>query len=128
MSGDEHDYSDTPPEAWEHRGGENDGWQGVVACDHAVSWVLREVVNVDWQAIVARVRPGREDALRRFFAFIEDALEQFSRNGRNWLIVCLFESQPRTEDVLEYLGPRTVEALREAQSTSGLVSPVGRWA
>ncbi len=124
---DEYDYSDTPPASWEHRGGENDGWQGVLACDHAVTWILGKVVHVDRRAKAAGVRPGREDALRRFFAFIEDALERSSRSGRNWLIVCLFEAQPWTEDVLEYLGSRTVEALREAQSRSGLVPPAGRW-
>lgn len=120
----EYDYTDsqvagTPEQPPDER------WGGIVALEHARTWIATVALDVDRGARHARVRAGYEDALLRFFAFIELALERLPRSARSWVEVGLFEGERWTEDVLEYLGPRTVEALREAQQSFD--DPVGRW-
>ena len=114
------------PSSGSELGTEDEHWMPYIACARAKTWLATDALAIDFVMKSARVRPGREDAVRRFFEFIETAFAR-SRGGlRQGTIVCLFEATPWIEDLSEYLGPCTLEALRQAQGRN-LIRPVGRW-
>jgi hypothetical protein len=101
------------------------------ALGHARSWLEDDAIKVWWVPLRARVRPGCEDAVRRFWAFVEEQAQAGAGDVElaNLLQIECFEGAGWVEDVGEYLGPRTRELLVDAQD--GLArsnGQVGRWA
>ena len=101
------------------------------ALGHARIWLEDHAIKVRWVPLRASVRPGREDVVRRFWAFVED--QALAGAGdvalENLLQIECFEGVGWVEDLGEYLGPRTRELLVDAQD--GLAhsnGQIGRWA
>lgn len=107
----------------------DDPWARTIALDDAVVWIEDVALDVDRRAQTCAVRPDGEDALRRFFGYLEQVLETSTdEHGDVWLAVELFEGIPWTEDVIEYLGPRTRALLLHAQDALRMDNCwIGRW-
>ena len=109
---DEYDLSEW---ADEPSGPDDDGWAQTIALADAVQWIEREALIVKRRRESTARRPERADVLRRFFAYIEQAIADTPDDDRGWIMVELFEGIPWVEDVIDVLGPQTVEQLRVAQ-------------
>ncbi len=76
----------------------------------------------------ASVRLGCEQRFAQLWGLIEEALLDADDQLKTVLMIELFEGVGWTEDVLQYLGPRTRELLREAQSVlQPYNDQIGRW-
>ena len=74
------------------------------------------------------MRPGGEDALRRFFDYFEPLASDPDRDVKNLLMIELFEDIPWVQDVIDYVGPHTRAVMARAQEhLSWCNSAVGRW-
>jgi hypothetical protein len=94
----------------------------------ARTWIERNALDIDHGACVARVRPGGEDALRRFFAYFEPLASDPDRDVRNLLMIELFESVPWVQDVIHYVGPDLRAVMAQAQTQlAWSSSAIGRW-
>ena len=101
------------------------------ALGHARIWLEDHAIKIWLVPLRARVRPGREDVVRRFWAFVEDQAQAGAGDValENLLQIECFEGVGWVEDLGEYLGPRTRELLVDAQD--GLArsnGQIGRWA
>jgi len=109
-------------------GGPDDAWARTIALADAVRWIEDHALIVKRRRMSTSVRPGGADPLDRFFAYIEEHLRSAPAQDRGWISVELFEGIPWVEDVLDHLGPRTVELLREAQIDLRRFNRwIGRW-
>ena len=64
---------------------------------------------------MARVRPGGEDALRRYFGYFETLAADLERDVQNLLEIELFEGVVWVQDVIDYVGPQTRAVMSRAQ-------------
>jgi hypothetical protein len=78
-------------------------------------WLMTEVLDRPLFGRKVTVRPGREDDMRAFWAFVERATAEGDRDVHTLLQIELFEGIYWTEDVVEWLGPRTRALLDEAR-------------
>jgi hypothetical protein len=101
--------------AGEPRRPEDDGWAQTIALADAVQRIERTALKVDRRRESTARRPEGEDMLRRFCAYMEQVIAETPEDDRGWIMVELFEGVPWIEDVIDVLGPRTVELLRVAQ-------------
>jgi len=103
-------------------------WLPYVAVADARMWVEEHVLQIDPVACVARVRPGREDALRRYFEYFETLAPDLERDMQNLLEIELFEGVVWVQDVIDYVGPQTRAVMGRAQEhLAWCNSAVGRW-
>ena len=106
----------------------DDAWARTTALANAVRWIEQEALAISRAERAAVIRPDRADAIRRFFTYMETVIAGASDDDRGWIMVELFEGIPWTEDVIEVLGPRTTELLRQAQIDLEPYSWwIGRW-
>ena len=94
--------------------GELERDQPYYALARAVDWLGDEVLE-GTEATGLRVRAGREDDMRAFWAFVERAAAHRDPDIDNLLAIELFEGIWWTEDVHDWLGPHTRTLLRNAQ-------------
>lgn len=101
-------------------------WYTTMALANATGWIESNALDVNYRAKTVTMRPGGADLLRRFFDYIATVIA--TTNGPwGWIQVELFPVV-WTEDVLDYLGPLTIELFRDAQRTlSRAYSSIGRW-
>jgi hypothetical protein len=101
-------------------------WLRYIALPHARSWIEDNAIRV---AILRQhVTVLREDALRRFFDYVEQVADGADDATQTLLMIELFEGTVWTEDVREYLGPHTQALLEEARVMLAWCSgAVGRW-
>jgi hypothetical protein len=103
-------------------------WLAYIAVPDARTWIERNALDIDHVACVARVRPGGEDALRRYFDYFESLAPDPDRDVQNLLMIELFESVVWVQDVIEYVGPHTRAVMRRAQEQlAWCSSAIGRW-
>jgi hypothetical protein len=116
----EHYYSD---------GGEpEERWLPYIAVADARMWIEEHALDIDALARRARVRPGGEDALRRYFDYFESLASDLERDVQNLLEIELFEGVVWVQDVIDYVGPDTRAVMRRAQDhLSWCNSAIGRW-
>lgn len=112
---DAYDFADDMTPRDRQRYPDDDGWATTIALADAMRWLETEALVVDRRRRSTTVPPGSVEALRRFFAYVEQAITDCEPDQRGWIMVELFEHVPWTEDVVEYLGPETVGLLRQAQ-------------
>jgi hypothetical protein len=94
-------FADSAPDAFE----DEDGALVYTALGHALLWLVDHAIKRRWWRPVG-VRPEAEDALRRFWAFIERALEDAGPETRNLVWIECFEHDDW--DVAErFMGART---------------------
>ena len=111
----------------EYSAPDEDAWARTIALADAVKWIEDEALVVKRRQASTAIR--RPDVLRRFFAYMEEVLvDHPGQREHGWIMVELFEGIPWVQDVIDFLGPRTVALLREAQH---VLSPynacIGRW-
>jgi hypothetical protein len=109
---DEYDLSEW---ADEPAGPDDDGWAQTIALADAVQWVEGNALVVHRRRESTKRPPEGADALRRFFAYMEQVIADAPEDDRGWIMVELFEGVPWIEDVIDVLGPKTIESLRVAQ-------------
>jgi hypothetical protein len=103
-------------------------WLAYVAVPDARTWIERNALDIDHVACAARVRPGGEDALRRYFDYFESLASDLDRDVRNLLMIELFESTPWVQDVIDYVGPYLRAVMTQAQTQlAWSSSAIGRW-
>jgi hypothetical protein len=103
-------------------------WLPYIAVADARMWIEEHVLAIDPLARVARVRPGGEDALRRYFDYFEGLASDLQRDVQNLLEIELFEGVVWVQDVIDYVGPHTRAVMARAQEhLSWCNSAVGRW-
>jgi hypothetical protein len=103
-------------------------WLSYVAVGDARMWIEEHVLDIDPVARVARVRPGGEDALRRYFDYFESLAPDLERGVQNLLEIELFEGVVWVQDVIDYVGPHTRAVMRRAQEhLAWCNSAIGRW-
>ena len=74
------------------------------------------------------MRPGGEDALRRYFDHFESLAPDLERDIQNLLEIELFEGVVWVQDVIDYVGPHTRAVMGRAQRAPRVVQQrVGRW-
>jgi hypothetical protein len=116
----EHYYSD-----W---GEPEQRWLPYIAVADARTWIEEHVLDIDPLARVARVRPGGQGALRRYFDYFEALAPDLERDVQNLLEIELFEGVVWVQDVIDYVGPHTRAVMARAQDhLSWCNSAVGRW-
>ena len=113
------------PEAFEGRdlvedyysdwGEPDERWLPYVAVADARMWIEEHVLRIDVVRRVARVRPGGEDALRRYFDYFETVAANLERDVQNLLEIELFEGVVWVQDVIDYVGPHTRAVMSRAQ-------------
>jgi hypothetical protein len=104
-------------------------WLAYIAVPDARTWIERNALDIDPIGCVARVRPGGEDALRRFFEYFEALAADPDRDMQNLLMIELFEGVPWVQDVIDYVGPNTRAVMRRAQEHLAWCNgAIGRWA
>jgi hypothetical protein len=116
----------------EHYSSEGDDpaqrWLPYIAVADARMWIEEHALDIDPLARVARVRPGDEDALRRYFDYFEALASDLERDVQNLLEIELFEGVVWVQDVIDYVGPHTRAVMARAQEhLSWCNSAVGRW-
>jgi hypothetical protein len=76
---------------------------------HARIWLEDHAIKVAPFAWRARVRPGHEDVVRRFWGFVEEQAEAGPGDSELETLLYLecFEGNAWIEHLSEYLGPRT---------------------
>jgi hypothetical protein len=110
------------------------GEQGALAypaLGDARIWLEEHAIAVRRKPPRASVRRGHEDAVRRFWDFVEAQAVAGAGDDdlENLLQIECFEGVGWVEDLGEYLGPRTRELLADAQVTLAHVNgQIGRWA
>jgi hypothetical protein len=115
-------------EAYADWGEPEHDWLAYIAVPDARTWIERNALDLDRPARVARVRPGGEDALRRFFDYFEPLASDPDRDVQNLLMIELFEDIPWVQDVIDYVGPDTRALLARAQEQlAWCSSAIGRW-
>jgi hypothetical protein len=103
-------------------------WLPYIAVADARMWIEEHALDIDPLARVARVRPGGEDALRRYFDYFESLAPDLERDMQNLLEIELFEGVVWVQDVIDYVGPHTRAVMARAQEhLSWCNSAVGRW-
>ena len=103
-------------------------WLPYIAVADARMWIEEHALDIDALACVARVRPGGEDALRRYFDYFEGLAPDLERDVQNLLEIELFEGVVWVQDVIDYVGPHTRAVMARAQDhLSWCNSAVGRW-
>ena len=91
-------------------------------------WLEEHTLKINPLRRVARVRTGTEDALRRYFAYVEPLAADPDRGMQNLLMIELFEGVVWVQDVIDYLGPDTRALLARAQvALADANSAIGRW-
>jgi hypothetical protein len=126
------------PEAFEGRdlvedyysdGGEPDQrWLAYIAVADARMWIEEHALRIDVVRRVARVRPGAEDALRRYFDYFETVAPDLERDVQNLLEIELFEGVVWVQDVIDYVGPHTRAVMGRAQEHLAWCNDaVGHW-
>lgn len=106
---DEYDYVDYATEG-------DQAWVATIPLADVVTWLEAEAMAVDRSAQSVQILPGGHEPLAAFFNYMEETIAAAEdQSDRNWIMVELFEGVPWIEDVLQYLGPRTVALLRTAQ-------------
>ena len=75
------------------------------------------------------MRPGGEDALRRYFDYFESLAPDLERDVQNLLEIELFEGVVWVQDVIDYVGPHTRAVMAPRAGSPRVVqqTPVGRW-
>jgi hypothetical protein len=114
----------------EYTAADDDPWVKTIALADAVEWIEAQVLDVDRRLETVAVRPRCEDALERFFSYMEHVIAAAAAKPErtNWIAIELFEGIPWTENVSDYLGAHTLALLRDAQATLGVDSGwIGRW-
>jgi hypothetical protein len=103
-------------------------WLSYVALADARIWIEENALKVDPVRRVARVRPGAEDAVRRYFGYVEPLAADPDRSMENLLMIELFEGVVWVQDVIDYVGPDTRALLARAQvQLADANSAIGRW-
>jgi hypothetical protein len=108
-----------------------DGMLSYPALGDALIWLEDHAIRIRLLPRRAFVRRGREDAMRRFWDFVEEQAVAGAGDTEleNLLAIECFEGVGWVEDLGEYLGPRTRELLAEAQVTLASANgQIGRWA
>jgi hypothetical protein len=72
-------------------GRDDDAWARIIALADAVSWIESEALVVDRPRGSTAIRPERADAIRRFFAYMEEVISGAAGRDRGWIMVELFE-------------------------------------
>ena len=96
-------------------------WLTYVAVADARIWIEEHALAIDPLACVARVRPGGEDVLRRYFDYFEALASDLQRDVQNLLEIELFEGVVWVQDVIATRPPaaqrqssmRTIESRSE---------------
>ena len=94
-------------------------------------WLEDHAIKIWLVPLRASVRPGCEDVVRRFWAFVEGQAQAGAGDValENLLQIECFEGVGWVEDLGEYLGPRTRELLVQAQDAPERYGgQIGRWA
>ncbi|MGZ6675308.1 MAG: hypothetical protein ACXVFM_23470 [Solirubrobacteraceae bacterium] len=109
--------------------GESDQrWLAYMAVADARMWIEEHALSIDVLRRVARVRPGCEDALRRYLDYFESLAPDRDRSVQNLLEIELFEGVVWVQDVIDYVGPHTRAVMRRAQDhLAWCNSAIGRW-
>ncbi len=103
-------------------------WLAYIAVADARIWIEEHALRIDVPRRVARVRPGREGALRRYFDYFETVAANLERDVQNLLEIELFEGVVWVQDVIEYVGPHTRAVMSRAQDHLAWCNDaVGRW-
>jgi hypothetical protein len=103
-------------------------WLPYIAVADARIWIEEHVLRIDVLRRVARVRPGAEDALRRYFDYFETVAPNLERDVQNLLEIELFEGVVWVHDVIDYVGPHTRAVMGRAQEHLAWCNDaVGRW-
>ena len=103
-------------------------WLPYIAVADARMWIEDHALSIDVLRRVARVRPGGEDALRRYFDYFESLAPDLERDVQNLLEIELFEGVVWVQDVFDYAGPHTRAVMGRAQEHLAWCSDaVGRW-
>ena len=76
-------------------------WLAYVALADARMWIEDHALDIGVLPRVARVRPGGEDPLRRYFDYVEPLASDPDRSMQNLLMIELFEGVVWVEDVIE---------------------------
>jgi hypothetical protein len=108
----------------------DDSWLTYPALGDARMWLEEHAIRISLAARQVAVLPGGEDRLRRFFAYMEEVAAGADDDERlaNLLMIELFEGVVWTEDVIEYLGPRTRALLEDARVLLADANhAIGRW-
>lgn len=116
------------PEAF---GDRDDDSLAYPALGDARIWLEEHAIRVRRRPLRASVRPGFEDAVRRYWHFVEDQARAGAGDGdlETLLQIECFEGVGWVEDLGDYLGPRTRELLTDAQESSlaHVNGQIGRW-
>lgn len=91
-------------------------WLPYIAVADARMWIEDHALSIDVLRRVARVCPGGEDALRRYFDCFESLASDLERDVQNLLEIELFEGVVWVQDVIDYVGPHTRCAARRSTS------------
>jgi hypothetical protein len=103
-------------------------WLAYIAVPDARTWIERNALDIDHDACVARVRPGGEDALRRYFDYFETLASDPGPDLQNLLMIELFEGVVWVQHVIDYVGPHTRAVLDRARTQlADGNGAIGRW-
>ena len=103
-------------------------WLPYIAVADGRMWIEDHARSIDVLRRVARVRPGGEDALRRYFDYFESLASDLERDMQNLLEIELFEGVVWVQDVIDYVGPHTRGVMGRAQEHLAWCNDaVGRW-
>ena len=103
-------------------------WLPYIAVADGRMWIEDHARSIDVLRRVARVRPGGEDALRRYFDYFESLASDLERDMQNRLEIELFEGVVWVQDVIDYVGPHTRAVMGRAQEHLAWCNDaVGRW-